>query len=194
VTARIAGVAPKLAPLVVMTPRSGWFHCASERGGGLVCWLEAMRALAAVKPPRDVWFLASSGHELGHIGLESFIARHPELVKAARAWLHFGANIGAAQEPGHRLQASSDDLERIAVAAMRAEKTQADEVTPRGATPFGEAGQIHRGGGQYLSLLGRNALFHHPNDRWPEAVDVAAVARFARAFVKVALRLASGTP
>ncbi len=39
-------------------------------------------------------------------------------------------------------------------------------------------------------LCWRNALFHHPADRWPEAVDVAAVARYARAFVKVAITLA----
>jgi hypothetical protein len=190
VTARLAGADPKLAPLVVMTPRSGWGHCASERGGGLVCWLEAMRALAAAKPPRGIWFLASSGHELGHVGLEAFIGRRPDLAQTARVWIHFGANIGASQEPSHRLQASSGEFEQIAIAAMNAEGTKADEIMPRGATPFGEAGHIHRGGGQYVSLLGRNALFHHPADRWPEAVDVAAVARFARAFVKVAVTLA----
>ncbi len=190
VTARIAGADPKLAPLVVMTPRSGWYHCASERGGGLVCWLEVMRALTVARPPRDIWFVASSGHELGHIGLEAFIERRPNLVKTARAWIHFGANIGATQEPSPRLQASSDEFEQIAVAAMRAEGTKADEIMPRGAAPFGEVGQIHRGGGSYVSLLGRNALFHHPADRWPEAVDVAAVALYARAFVKVATTLA----
>jgi hypothetical protein len=190
VAARIAGADPKLPPLVVMTPRSGWWRCASERGGGLVCWLEVMRALAAARPPRNIWFVATSGHELGHIGLEAFIERRPELVKNARVWIHFGANIGAAQEPSPRLQASSDEFEQIAVVAMKAEGTKADEITPRGAAPFGEAGHIHRGGGHYVSLLGRNALFHHPADRWPEAVDVAAVSRYARAFVKVAITLA----
>ena len=190
VTARVAASNTKLAPLVVMTPRSGWGHCASERGGGLACWLEVMRALAAAGPSRGVWFVASSGHELGHIGLEAFIERRPDLVKTARAWIHFGANIGAAQDPGQRLQASSDEFEQIAIAEMKAEGTKADEITPRGAAPFGEAGHIHRGGGQYVSLLGRSAFFHHPADRWPEAVDVAAVARCTRAFVKVAIMLA----
>jgi uncharacterized protein DUF3604 len=124
VTARLAGADPELAPLVVMTPRSGWGHCASERGGGLVCWLEAMRALAAAKPQRGIWFLASSGHELGHVGLEAFMGRRPDLVKTARVWIHFGANIGAAQEPSHRLQASSGEFEQIAIAAMNAEGTK----------------------------------------------------------------------
>ena len=34
-----------LPPVCVMTPRSGWHANASERGGGLVCWLETMRAV-----------------------------------------------------------------------------------------------------------------------------------------------------
>jgi hypothetical protein len=65
VTARIDGKNPALAPLIVMTPRSGWYSCASERGGGIACWLELMRALTRSGPPRDVVFVASSGHELG---------------------------------------------------------------------------------------------------------------------------------
>jgi hypothetical protein len=39
----VAGTNRSAAPLVVMTPRSGWWWCASERGGGLACWLEIMR-------------------------------------------------------------------------------------------------------------------------------------------------------
>jgi len=35
VLATIRGRRPELPPLVVMTPRSGWWQCASERGGGL---------------------------------------------------------------------------------------------------------------------------------------------------------------
>src|SRR5205085_9900985 len=88
------------APLVVMTPRSGWWNCASERGGGLACWLEIMRAARDAAPARDILFVASSGHELGHLGLDSFIERRPGLVSAARTWIHLGANIGAAHGPG----------------------------------------------------------------------------------------------
>ena len=62
VTAVVAGTDKSLAPLVVMTPRSGWWGCASERGGGLACWLEIMRATHAARPARDVVFVASSGH------------------------------------------------------------------------------------------------------------------------------------
>src|SRR5205085_1507272 len=37
-------------PLVVMTPRSSWWQSTAERGGGLVCWLESLRALIAAPP------------------------------------------------------------------------------------------------------------------------------------------------
>jgi hypothetical protein len=63
---------------------------------------------------------------------------------------------------------------------------------PRGFVPLGEARNIQRGGGRYISIVGRNGLFHHPADRWPEAVDVNSVARYAAAFVRVATALASG--
>ncbi len=192
VTAKIEGADASLAPLVVMTPRSGWWQCASERGGGLVCWLEVMRALAAARPARDCLFVASSGHELGHLGLDHFIEQRRALVRDAHVWLHLGANIGAAIEPGHRVQTSSEEFDQLTVAAMKAESAKVDELMPRGFVPYGEAGNIHRGGGRYISMVGRNGLFHHRGDRWPEAVDVAAVARYAAAFVRVATALASG--
>jgi hypothetical protein len=78
----------------VMTPRSGWWWCTSERGGGLACWLEIMRATRAANPVRDVLFVASSGHELGHVGLDAVIERRPGLLPAARAWIHLGAMYG----------------------------------------------------------------------------------------------------
>lgn len=192
VTAMIRGRQPRLAPLVVMTPRSGWWHSTSERGGGLVCWLEVLRALAAKGSARTTHFISSSGHELGHLGLESFIERRPELVKQAHAWMHFGANIGAPGAP-NRLQASDDELEASAVEAMTKANLTINDKAQRGAVPFGEAGNIQRGGGRYVSLLcPGNPLFHHPADRWPDAVDVAAVARYAQAFADVALKLAGG--
>jgi len=192
VTATIKGAQPRLAPLVVMTPRSGWWRSTSERGGGLVCWLEVMRALTAKRPARTAHFISSSGHELGHLGLESFIERRPELVKQAHAWIHFGANIGAVGAP-NRLQAFDDELEAIAVGAMAKADLTVHDKAKRGVAPLGEAGNIHRGGGRYVSLLcPGNPLFHHPADRWPDAVDAGAVAHYAEAFAGVAIILTGG--
>lgn len=189
VVATIAGTDRSAAPLVVMTPRSGWWWCASERGGGLACWLEIMRALHDAKPVRDVLFVASSGHELGHLGLDDFIARRPGLVPRAKTWIHLGANIGAAQGPGNHLQASDDEMEGMMADAMTKAGLRIDRRLPRGAVPRGEAENVHRGGGRFISIIGSNDLFHNPADRGPDAVDLQTIERFAGAFAAVATTL-----
>jgi len=191
VTAEIAGADKSRAPLVIMTPRSGWWTCASERGGGIAIWLELMRSLRDAKPAREVRFVASSGHELGQLGIEIHAERRPELIKQARAWIHFGANIGAAQEPGNTIQASDDQMETLLANAILARGMKIDRRVPRGTVPGGEAGVVHRGGGKYMSLIGRNALFHNPADRGPGAVDVNVIANFAVVFTEIARDLAA---
>src|SRR6185436_1003615 len=111
VTTSIAGRDPALAPLVVMTPRSGWYSCASERGGGIACWIELMRALRESNPVRDGVFVASSGHELGHLGINAFVDKRAGIVENSVGWMHFGANIGAATDPGNTVQSSDDQSE-----------------------------------------------------------------------------------
>ena len=51
---------------------------------------------------------------------------------------------------------------------------------------------MRAGGGTYLSIVGADRLFHHPRDRWPDAVDVDRIARYARAFTDLGLQLANG--
>ena len=192
VVTAVAGTDKSLAPLVVMTPRSGWWSCASERGGGLACWLEIMRAMRDARPARDVLFVASSGHELGHIGLDAFIARREGLVAAARAWIHLGANIGAAQGPGNHLQASDDAMESVLAAAMTQAGLAIDGRLPRGAVPRGEAFNVHRGGGRFISIIGSNDLFHNTADRGADVINLSVIERFAGALAAVATKLAGG--
>jgi hypothetical protein len=186
VVAIISGTKSNLAPLVVMTPRSGWWSCASERGGGLAIWLEIMRAAHGAKLARDVLFVASSGHELGHLGLDAFIQRRSGIVAQAKGWIHLGANIGAARGPGNILQASDGALETMMADAMAAAGLAIDRHHPRGIEPLGEARNIHRGGGRFISIIGKNDLFHNPDDLGRDTVDLAAIERFARAFATVA--------
>ena len=190
VVTAVAGTSQSLAPLAVMTPRSGWWSCASERGGGLACWLEIMRAMRDARPARDVLFVASSGHELGHIGLDDFIARREGLVADARAWIHLGANIGAAQGPGNHLQASDDEMESLLADAMTQAGLAIDHRLPRGAVPRGEAFNVHRGGGRFISIIGSNDLFHNTHDRGADTIDLDVIERFAGAFAAVATKLA----
>lgn len=216
VTTMIKGRNAALMPLIVMTPRSGWYWCASERGGGIVCWLELMRTLRAAQPVRDVLFVASSGHELGHLGIDAFVARRPGIVPKTVGWIHLGANIGAAMRPGNptpvagddpalrhatpvlgsanTIQASDDEFEAILSRAMSAGGLAISRRNPRGTIPGGEAETVHRGGGRYVSVIGSNALFHNPADRGPQAVDVVAIARFTNAFAAVADALIAQRP
>jgi hypothetical protein len=192
VTARVIGAAPDRAPVVVMTPRSGWWNCASERGGGLVCWLEALRAAVAAPPSRTMLFTANSGHELGHLGLQAFQESYAEARGGVHLWLHLGANIGA-RGSRLRLQYSAEAFGAVAAEALARVGLRADAVIGPGQTPVGEARTIHAAGGQYLSLLGTpGAIFHHPADRWPEWIDLRRLARLATAQAAVAVRLAAG--
>jgi hypothetical protein len=179
-------------PVVVMTPRSSWWQSTAERGGGLVCWLESLRVLLAAPPAGDVVFTANSGHELGHLGLDDFIARRPgwdrPTVEGGASWVHYGANLGAV---GGQLSLVSpaDDLRELAITDLAGAGQPLDTVAPKHLVPSGETRDIHRAGGRYLTLVGSNPFFHLPQDRWPHAVDAAAVTRVAAAMARVILRL-----
>jgi hypothetical protein len=230
VVAEVHGGDPALPPVCVMTPRSGWHANASERGGGLVCWLETMRAVVAAamgpakaghyrnpaavaygrKPAiagrdqntpvvsgfsrtggllRTVRFIASSGHELGHLGLHDYLHRNPTLGHDAYAWVHYGANIGTST--GDVGMTPSDD--RLRDAALRALAPHGlDKIRQAQAAQVGgEAATIKEAGGRFISFIGANAWFHNPGDLWPAAVDIQAVVRFARATADLTLQLAN---
>ena len=177
-------------PLVVMTPRSSWWNSTSERGGGLVCWLETLRALLRIRPARDVVLTANSGHELGHLGLDAFQARRPGWERPDGAlWVHYGANIGAM---GGALSVQSADapLREAMRRALTAGGQPPDTMAPPEQVPNGETRDIHRAGGRYVTLVGSNPLFHLPGDRWPHAVDVPAIERIAAAAASLACELA----
>jgi hypothetical protein len=189
VVGKVSGKNSGAAPLVVMTPRSGWWTCAGERTGGIAAWLETARAIAATKPVRDVYFVASSGHELGQIGLDAYLEHRAELATQAKLWLHFGANIGAGRQI--RLQSVDAEAQSLGTAALAEQGLAPSQLVPPGTEPGGEAGAIFHRHGRYLSLQGDNPLFHNPADRWPEALDVIFAARQALAFAALAARIAT---
>ena len=192
VVVRIDGQDCTRPPVVIMTPRSSWWQSTAERGGGIVCWLESLRALLASPPLCDVIFTANSGHELGHLGLDDFMTRRPgwerPVAEAGAVWVHYGANIGAV---GGELsiQSTSDDLRALTAAELTRAGQQPDHIAPKTLVPTGETRDIHRAGGCYVTLVGSNPLFHLPQDRWPHAVDATAVARAAAAASRLVVRL-----
>jgi hypothetical protein len=192
VVVAIRGSRRSSPPAVVMTPRSSWWQSTAERGGGLVCWLESLRALIAVPPACDVIFTANSGHELGHLGLEDFLARRPgwerPISEGGATWIHFGANIGAA-DGELSLQTACDDLRQLTEAELARAGQPPAIVAPKTLVPSGETRDIHRAAGRYVTLVGSNPLFHLPQDRWPHAVDTDVVTRVAAAAAALVVKL-----
>jgi len=192
VVVAIRGSRPSSPPVVVMTPRSSWWQSTAERGGGLVCWLESLRALIAAPPACNVIFTANSGHELGHLGLDDFMVRRPgwerPISEGGATWIHLGANIGAA-DGELSLQSASDDLRQLTEAELVRAGQAPDVVAPKTLVPSGETRDIHRAGGRHVTLVGSNPLFHLPQDRWPHAVDTDAVTRVAAAAAALVVKL-----
>ena len=187
---KIEGKDKSLSPLVIMTPKSGWWTCTSERGGGIAIWLNAMRYFAQNKPNRNVIFTANTGHELSHIGLDHFLENNPSLVKDAHAWVHLGANF-AAKKGNVLWQASNKDYMNIGIEELASKGLDEVQAWPISSRPLGEARNIYDGGGQFISLLGSNSLFHHPEDRWPEAIDMAKLEKLNSFMMKMITDMAN---
>ena len=187
---KIEGKDKSLSPLVIMTPKSGWWTCTSERGGGIAIWLNAMRYFAQNKPNRNVIFTANTGHELSHIGLDHFLENNPSLVKEAHAWVHLGANF-AAKKGNVLWQASNKDYMNIGIEELTSKGLDEVQTWPISSRPLGEARNIYDGGGQFISLLGSNSLFHHPEDRWPEAIDMAKLQKLNSFMMKMITDMAN---
>jgi len=178
----VAGRDPSLAPVVVITPRSSWWHSTSERGGGIALWLDLLAHVAADPPRRPMVFTANTGHELGHVGMQRFLDVEEALVGSAHCWVHLGANFAAVAPGQVRIQASSAELMAAMDRALESERVAVGARTEVGTPPYGEARDIHAGGGAYVSILGTNGLFHHPDDRWPDSVDLPQTLAIAAAF------------
>ena len=183
-------------PLVLLTPRTSWWTSTAERAGGVLAWVEALHALAAVPATqrRHVVALANCGHELGHIGAHQAFAREPALASDAALVIHLGANLGVAEDARLTVRSNVPGIaDRMAEAMVAAGHPRAPLEVVTGGKANGEAHEIEARGGRYLSLIGHNPWFHAPEDRWPGTIDLqnataiaTAVARMAVEFAKIA--------
>ena len=197
VLTRIPGRDPSATPLVIMTPRSSWWTSTAERGGGIAAWLACIRHFANDPGLCDVLFTANTGHELGHVGLEHYMARNPKLAKGAHAWIHLGANFAAADchHAGTRLAAgvryqATPDLFDMGLETLEAFGITPETIVPPAVRPSGEAQNVFDAGGNYVSLLGKNPWFHHPDDRWPATINLGKTETICRAVLRIARTLA----
>lgn len=180
VIATIEGSDPDAAPIGVVTPKSGWYTCAAERGGGIAIFLALAESLAAAQPHRTVHLLASSGHELDFYGIRAYARVHRANIVGAAAWLHLGASIGA-REAKPAVAASDETLDAAMTQAIGAEQLEPATHRPPGSALGGEALMISELDTRYVSFLGGHPYFHSPNDVVAKAVDEEHIARWARA-------------
>ncbi|MDH3684155.1 MAG: hypothetical protein OEV40_29905 [Acidimicrobiia bacterium] len=160
-------------PVTITTPLSGWTPAAGERGTGLAV---ALALAADLATEHQVRFVACSGHELDHVGLQRFLGANDVTGQAV---IHLGASVGAVEWNDGRAElgrqrltlttATGDVGERIGRRVADANWTLADRE-PWG----GEGANWRAAGGRVLSFLGGSSLFH-------TAGDVAAAATTPRA-------------
>jgi hypothetical protein len=176
---------------VLLTPRTSWYTSTAERAGGILAWLEALRALAGAKRSRGVVALATCGHELGHIGAHRAFAAEPELAEDSALVIHLGANLGCAGAETLVVRSNVPGLaERMTAKLVAAGHPAAPIETHTGGKANGEAHEIEERGGRYLSLIGDNPWFHAPEDRWPISVDVPRATAIAKAVAATAVEQA----
>jgi hypothetical protein len=83
----------------------------------------------------------------------------------------------------------ADDLREVAATEL-ARVGQPHAVAPKERVPNGESRDLHRVGAHCLAINGTNRLYHMPQDRWPDAVDIPAIARIAAAGARLVTVLA----
>lgn len=179
VVASIPGADPAAAPVVLMTPKSGWYTCAAERGGGIAIWLDVAGRIAANPGRRTLNLVASSGHELHHLGLEHYIEQLGDAAHDVHAWMHLGASIGSRNgQPGYA--ASDDELFNIATDALNAQGLKR-RAFPVGNAGYGEARNIGEINGRFASFLGGHPYFHSPQDTYDRCIDPQSLAKHTNA-------------
>ena len=124
--------------------------------------------------------------------MHAYIEPRPDLIRRAHVWIFFGSDIGAPRQP-NLIHASDDALEQWTIAAMEKEGLTVSAKARHESQARGEAGAIQQGGGRFVTVACASEVYHSAADRWPEAVDASALARYAKAFANGALELAQQT-
>lgn len=183
VVASIPGSDPEAAPVVMMTPKSGWYTCAAERGGGIAIWMEVAGRIAANPGRRTLNMVASSGHELHHLGLEHYIEQLGSSAHDVHAWMHLGASIGSRNgQPSYA--ASDDELFNVATDALNTQGLNR-RAFPVGNAGYGEARNIGEINGRFASFLGGHPYFHSPEDTYDRCVDPESLAKHTDAVEQI---------
>ncbi|WEK43893.1 MAG: hypothetical protein P0Y64_03425 [Candidatus Sphingomonas colombiensis] len=97
--------------LAVSTPRSGWFGCAGERGGGVASWLWLARWASKAVRNYNIAFICNTGHEYEYLGAAEALKAIAPKPAETHFWLHLGANV--ASQDWHELPGNPQPLPSI---------------------------------------------------------------------------------
>jgi len=184
--------------VIVSTPFSSWHTSAAERGSGIAIFVALARWLPQVFPRQSFLFVATTGHELGHLGANVFLQHAAPPPEESRLWLHLGAGLAARdyQEYGPMLlPLQTADAQRFLVG-------NGDTVTLLRQSFQGVTGleQVYSGdskstSGEYSAILSAGYVpaigafgshrFHHTTADTVDKTDGRLIAPVAEGFRRV---------
>ncbi len=183
--------------LVVSTPRSGWFTCAGERGGGIAAWLHIARWASRAAPDYDLAFVCNSGHEYQYLGAEELLHSVAPKPEETAFWLHLGANLASRDwhdTVGGRNPLPGTDSQRYLVVSPDLVPAAQEEFAglagleapyASDALSAGELTNVIEAG--YAPVAGIFGVhrFHHGEDDDERCVSAEAVAETTAAFQRL---------
>lgn len=164
--------------LVISTPVTGWFTSTGERGPGIAGLLALARLAERTLTAHNLVFVATSGHEIGHGGMERFMHDGAPRPADTAAWAHFGSSL-ACRDPVVTAINSSAALAALVdkhFAAIRGVRLTAEKAA------IGELRDVHAAGyADFFGMAGSHKLFHTQADN-AAAVDPTLLVPMAKAF------------
>jgi hypothetical protein len=163
--------------LVVSTPVTSWFTSTCERAPGIAGFLAMARLAATRWPDADLAFIATSGHEIGHGGMEQFLHDGAPKPEATLAWAHFGASLACFEwrRDGERwvTDRKVDASQRLILSSQPLETSVARRFQAITATSLsgaragvGELRDVQAAGySRFFGMAGLHTFFHTPADR-----------------------------
>ncbi|HSI01752.1 MAG TPA: hypothetical protein VLA02_14200 [Reyranella sp.] len=150
--------------LVISTPVTSWFTSTCERGPGIAGFLAMARLARETFPRHDLVFVATSGHEIGHGGMEHFLRDGAPSPAGTAMWAHFGASLACADPVVRVILSSAAPLVERPFAGIEGTRLVADKAA------VGELRDVQAAGyGNFFGMAGAHKFFHTPKD------DLAAV-------------------
>lgn len=178
--------------LVVSTPKSGWFHCAGERGSGIAIWLGLARWLAAASD-HNLTVVAASGHEFDGYGAHLFTQTLAPKPADTKLWLALGANVAVydfalkdgriERQPGPptaRTLGCSGELVPLAASAFARQPGYAKPLNLDVQGAPGELATFRELGYRPLVGLVAASLLHHTRRDLEDVTDAAMLEPVAR--------------